>query len=103
MLLLQNACLCPSVDHGFVYFLANAGNKAVDFQIRVKLVEGRQLSGGNVSPTVQVAIANQSKKSKVVKSTNAPSFHETFFFNFNQVPNRLFEEMIDIRVYDSKV
>ena len=71
--------------------------------MRVKLVEGRQLAGGNVSPTVQVAIANQSKKSKVVKSTNAPSFHETFFFNFNKVPNNLFEELIDIRVYDSKV
>lgn len=78
------------------------GNKPVDFQIRVKLVEGRQLAGGNVSPTVQIAIGNQSKKSKVIKSTNAPAFHETFFFNCNKVPNRLFEDLMDIRVYDSK-
>ena len=69
------------------------GSKPMDFQIRVRVVEGRQLSGGvTVAPTASVFIAGVTKKTKVVKATNAPTFNETFFFNFNMEPNKLFDE-----------
>ena len=75
------------------------GLKSVDFQIRVKVVEGRQLTGSvTVAPTTRVVICGQTKKTKVVKASNSPTFNETFFFNFTMEPNKLFDESVIFQV-----
>ncbi|PWA26023.1 hypothetical protein CCH79_00001684 [Gambusia affinis] len=54
------------------------GNKPQDFQIRVRVIEGRQLPGNNIKPVVKM-----------------------FFYNVNMLPSELFDESISLRVYDS--
>lgn len=49
-------------------------------QIRVKLFEGRQLTGGNIHPVVRVSVADQDKESKIKKCTNNPAFNEVSAF-----------------------
>lgn len=77
-------------------------NKPQDFQIRVKIFEGRQLVGGNIHPVVRVSVADQDKESKVKKCTNNPAFNENFSFNFHAAPMDLFEEIVSFEVLDSK-
>ena len=48
------------------------------FQVRVRVIEGRQLAGANISPVVRVTIGNQTRQTKVVKSTNKPFYDEVF-------------------------
>ena len=45
-------------------------------QVRVRIIEGRHLSGGNISPVVYVTVANQSRQTRVKKSTNKPLYDE---------------------------
>ena len=46
------------------------------FQVRVRIIEGRQLAGANISPVVRVTMDNQSRQTKVIKSTNKPFYDE---------------------------
>lgn len=56
-------------------------------QIRIKVFEGRQLSGGNIHPVVRVSVADQDKDTKIKKCTNNPAFNEVsypkFFFGLS--------------------
>ena len=45
-------------------------------QVRIKIIEGRQLSGANINPVVRVMVANNTRQSKVKTSTNKPFFDE---------------------------
>ena len=45
-------------------------------QVRVRIIEGRQLAGANISPVVRVNIDNQTRQTKVIKSTNKPFYDE---------------------------
>ncbi|XP_015759463.1 PREDICTED: dysferlin-like [Acropora digitifera] len=53
-------------------------DKNLDFQVRVRIIEGRQLAGANISPVVRVTIDNQTRQTKVIKSTNRPFYDEVF-------------------------
>ncbi|XP_067835553.1 dysferlin isoform X2 [Heptranchias perlo] len=75
-------------------------NKPQDFQVRVLVVEGRQLPGINIRPVVKVTVAGQTKTTRIRKGNN-PFFDETFFFNFYETPADLFDEPIFIMVYNS--
>uniref|UniRef100_A0A8C2TLC7 Dysferlin n=1 Tax=Coturnix japonica TaxID=93934 RepID=A0A8C2TLC7_COTJA len=63
-------------------------NKAQDFQIRVRVLEARQLPGVNIRPVVKVTAAGQTKRSRIRKG-NSPRFDETFFFNVFESPAEL--------------
>ncbi|XP_064630282.1 myoferlin-like isoform X1 [Lineus longissimus] len=76
--------------------------KPQDFQIRVKVVEARQLQGGNICPVSRVTCYNQTKQTRVKKSTNSPFWNEVFFFNFFASPAELFDELISFQVYNSR-
>uniref|UniRef100_A0A3B4FII8 Dysferlin n=1 Tax=Pundamilia nyererei TaxID=303518 RepID=A0A3B4FII8_9CICH len=67
------------------------------FQIRVRVIEGRQLPGINIKPVVKIAVAGQSKRTRIRKGNN-PVFDETFFLNFFETPSDLFDEPIFITV-----
>ncbi|XP_073239418.1 myoferlin-like [Porites lutea] len=77
-------------------------DKNLDFQVRVRVIEGRQLAGANISPVVRVTIGNQTRQTKVVKSTNKPFYDEVFFFNFQETPKKLFDSLTLFEVFNSK-
>ncbi|XP_030603527.1 myoferlin isoform X2 [Archocentrus centrarchus] len=75
-------------------------NKPQDFQIRVRVVEGRQLPGNNIKPVVKVSVCGQTHRTRIRRGNN-PFFDEMFFYNVNMLPSELFDESISLRVYDS--
>lgn len=77
-------------------------NKKQMFQIRVKVLEARQLQGSNIQPLARVTVCNQTKQTRVKKSTNSPFWNESFFFNFNMSPAELFDELIEFQVFNSR-
>ncbi|KAM3590917.1 uncharacterized protein V6R79_018825 [Siganus canaliculatus] len=76
-------------------------NKPQDIQVRVRVIEARQLPGINIKPVVKVTIAGQTKRTRIRKGNN-PYFDETFFLNFFETPSDLFDEPIFITVCDSR-
>uniref|UniRef100_A0A8C3ACN5 Dysferlin, limb girdle muscular dystrophy 2B (autosomal recessive) n=1 Tax=Cyclopterus lumpus TaxID=8103 RepID=A0A8C3ACN5_CYCLU len=50
-------------------------NKPQDLQVRVRVIEGRQLPGINIQPVVKVTVAGQSKRTRIRKG-NSPFFDE---------------------------
>ncbi|XP_034712906.1 dysferlin isoform X2 [Etheostoma cragini] len=76
-------------------------NKPQDLQVRVRIIEGRQLPGINIKPVVKVTVAGQTKRTRIRKGNN-PVFDETFFLNFFETPSDLFDEPIFITVCDSR-
>ncbi|XP_071507429.1 myoferlin-like [Diadema antillarum] len=75
--------------------------KPTDFQIRVKVWEGRQLHGTNINPVCRVTIQHNTQVTRVKKSTSKPYWDELFFFQFNMSPAELFDEIIQLQVLDS--
>ncbi|XP_031751125.1 dysferlin isoform X4 [Xenopus tropicalis] len=76
-------------------------NKPQDFQVRVRVIEGRQIPGINIKPVVKVTVAGQTKRTRIRKGNN-PYFDETFFFNFFESPSELFDEPVFLTVLDSR-
>ncbi|NXL48812.1 DYSF protein, partial [Podilymbus podiceps] len=70
-------------------------------QIRVRVIEGRQLPGVNIRPVVKVTAGGQTKRTRIRKG-NSPFFDETFFFNVFESPAELFDVPIFIAVVDSR-
>uniref|UniRef100_A0A8C4NPM9 Dysferlin, limb girdle muscular dystrophy 2B (autosomal recessive) n=1 Tax=Dicentrarchus labrax TaxID=13489 RepID=A0A8C4NPM9_DICLA len=50
-------------------------NKPQDIQVRVRVIEGRQLPGINIKPVVKVTVAGQTKRTRIRKGNN-PVFDE---------------------------
>ncbi|KAJ3610380.1 hypothetical protein NHX12_022472 [Muraenolepis orangiensis] len=75
-------------------------NKPQDFQIRIRVMEGRQLPGNNVRPVVKVNVCGETHRTRIRRGNN-PHFDEMFFYNVNMLPSELFDESIVFRVYDS--
>ncbi|XP_047668037.1 myoferlin isoform X1 [Tachysurus fulvidraco] len=75
-------------------------NKPQDFQIRIRIIEGRQFPGNNIKPVVKVSVCGQTHRTRIKRGNN-PFFDEIFFYNVNMLPSELFDENIYIRVYNS--
>ncbi|XP_018616672.1 myoferlin isoform X2 [Scleropages formosus] len=75
-------------------------NKPQDFQIRVRIIEARQLPGNNIKPVVKVNVCGQTHRTRIKRGNN-PFYDEIFFYNVHMLPSELFDEHISIRVYDS--
>ncbi|XP_058637226.1 dysferlin isoform X6 [Onychostoma macrolepis] len=76
-------------------------DKPQDLQVRLRIIEGRQLPGVNIKPVVKVTVGGQTKRTRIKKGNN-PFYDETFFLNFYEKPSDLFDEPIFITVFDSK-
>uniref|UniRef100_A0A4W5PU80 Myoferlin n=1 Tax=Hucho hucho TaxID=62062 RepID=A0A4W5PU80_9TELE len=72
-------------------------NKPQDFQIRVRVIEGRQLPGNNIKPVVKVNVCGQTHRTRIRRGNN-PFFDEMFFFNVNMLPSELLDDYISIRI-----
>ncbi|XP_053306934.1 myoferlin isoform X2 [Spea bombifrons] len=75
-------------------------NKPQDFQIRVRVIEGRQLSGNNIKPVVKVTLAGQTHRTRIRRGNN-PYFDEMFYYNVNMTPLELLDESLTIRAFNS--
>ncbi|CAH1244828.1 DYSF [Branchiostoma lanceolatum] len=73
-----------------------------DFQVRVRLVEGRSLYGENVSPVCKITLAGRTRQSRVCRHQHDPNFNESFFFNFHESPANLLQECLSFTVFDSR-
>ena len=67
-------------------------------QLRVKIVEARQLAGANISPVSRIQCHKQAAQTRIKHSTNSPFWNETFFFSFHLPPAQLFDEPIEFQV-----
>lgn len=47
-------------------------------QIRIRILEGRQLTGGNIHPVVRVTVAGQRRETTVKRSTNKPVYNQVW-------------------------
>ncbi|NXY52497.1 DYSF protein, partial [Callaeas wilsoni] len=70
-------------------------------QIRVRVIEGRQLPGVQIRPVVKVTVAGQTRRTRIRKG-NSPFFDETFFFNVFESPSELFDAPVFLTVVDSR-
>ncbi|NXS03452.1 DYSF protein, partial [Oxylabes madagascariensis] len=66
-------------------------------QIRVRVIEARQLPGIQIRPVVKVTVAGQTRRTRIRKG-NSPFFDETFFFNVFESPSELFDAPIFLTV-----
>jgi hypothetical protein len=67
-------------------------------QLRVKLIEARQLTPSNGNPVCRVRCHKQSQQTRILKNTNTPFWGETLFFNYVASPAELFEQQIFFEV-----
>uniref|UniRef100_A0A8C0VJT0 Myoferlin n=1 Tax=Cyanistes caeruleus TaxID=156563 RepID=A0A8C0VJT0_CYACU len=56
-------------------------NKPQDFQIRVRIIEGRQLPGNNIKPVVKVHVCGQTHRTRIKRGNN-PFFDEVSGHSF---------------------
>nr|DBA15117.1 TPA: hypothetical protein GDO54_004372 [Pyxicephalus adspersus] len=75
-------------------------NKPQDFQIRVRVIEGRQLTGNNIKPVVKVSVCGQTHRTRIKRGNN-PYFDEIFFYNVNMAPSELFDDSVTLRLFNS--
>ncbi|NXC99315.1 MYOF protein, partial [Certhia familiaris] len=66
-------------------------------QIRVRIIEGRQLPGNNIKPVVKVHVCGQTHRTRIKRGNN-PFFDEIFFYNVHVTPLELLDETVSIRV-----
>uniref|UniRef100_A0A665VP25 Myoferlin like n=1 Tax=Echeneis naucrates TaxID=173247 RepID=A0A665VP25_ECHNA len=87
---IQLNCLtaCPAASLSYI------------LQIRVRVIEGRQLPGNNVKPVVKVNACGTTHRTRIRRGNN-PFFDEMFFYNVNMLPSELFDESVSLRVYDA--
>uniref|UniRef100_A0A673AA28 Myoferlin n=1 Tax=Sphaeramia orbicularis TaxID=375764 RepID=A0A673AA28_9TELE len=57
-------------------------NKPQDFQIRVRIIEARQLPGNNIKPVVKVNVCGQTHRTRIKRGNN-PFFDEAIFTYFH--------------------
>lgn len=76
--------------------------KVQDFQIRIRVLEGRQLPGNNIHPVVRVTVADQQRETAVKRSTNRPVYNQTFFYNFHLSEAELFDDLVSFEVLNSR-
>ena len=50
--------------------------KAEDFQVRVKILSGRQLSGNNIKPVVKVKAGKAQAKNTRIRKGSSPVWNE---------------------------
>nr|XP_053653209.1 myoferlin-like [Cherax quadricarinatus] len=71
------------------------------FQIRVRVVEGRQLMGCNINPVCQVSMNGNARQTKAHKGTTTPWFDQIFFFQVEKLPAEVMEDYLEFKVCNS--
>ena len=85
-------CLCASV----------CMHMCEHVQVRVKVIQARQLQGGNIHPVTRVKVLHQTQQTRIQRSTNTPYWNQTFFYNLHISPLELLDGIIKFQVFNSK-
>uniref|UniRef100_A0A8C9W3A4 Dysferlin, limb girdle muscular dystrophy 2B (autosomal recessive) n=1 Tax=Scleropages formosus TaxID=113540 RepID=A0A8C9W3A4_SCLFO len=71
-------------------------NKPQDVQVRVRIIEGRQLPGINIKPVVKVTVAGQTKRTRIRKGNNP------FFDEVKDARHGITSHLLSVSVLNSK-
>ncbi|XP_072409909.1 myoferlin-like [Chiloscyllium punctatum] len=85
---------------GTAKFAQKVSDKPQDFQVRVRIIEGRQLQGANIRPVVKVYVGDTVFRTRIKRGNN-PIFDELFFQNFHKPPSEVFNTLIHLQVLNS--
>lgn len=91
-----------SHQHPKVRVEAREPVKEIDYQIQLRIIEARQLSGMQLDPVCTVSIANQKKHTAVKEQTNTPFWDEFFVFDFKMPAPVLFDKIINFQVFTGR-
>ena len=61
-------------------------------QVRIKVLEGRQLAGANIHPVVKVTLGKESKQTRVKSATNRPHYDEVL--HIDAMKNFFFSKIV---------
>ena len=71
-------------------------------QVRVRVVEARQLMGSDINPVCRVKLQQDdhqdNQQTRIVKGSQAPWFNQLFFFNVECLPDKLMESFLEFKV-----
>lgn len=75
ILMSQRAEVTPEDSHCIAHWRSFGNNTTLCLQIRVRVIEGRQLCGNNIRPVVKVHICGQTHRTRIKRGNN-PFFDE---------------------------
>lgn len=67
-------------------------------QVRIKVVEARQLEGSNVHPVCKLTLFGETKQTRVKRATGSPRWNEVFYYSSNISPAEIVDEMVKFEV-----
>ncbi|XP_068680919.1 otoferlin-like isoform X3 [Montipora foliosa] len=73
-----------------------------DYQIQVRILEGRQFAGTQIDPVCTVNVGNQKKSTTIKEQTNCPFWDEFFVYDFKMPPMVLFDKIINFQVFTGR-
>nr|XP_026691852.1 myoferlin isoform X2 [Ciona intestinalis] len=76
--------------------------KPEDFQIRLKVICGRQLAGSNIKPVVTVKAGKTQTKITRIRKGSAPIWNEMFLFTFKESLKELCDYIFEFTVNNSR-
>uniref|UniRef100_H2Z7I3 C2 domain-containing protein n=1 Tax=Ciona savignyi TaxID=51511 RepID=H2Z7I3_CIOSA len=76
--------------------------KLEDFQIRLKVVCGRQLTGSNIKPVVQVKMGKVKMKITKIRKGSSPVWNELLMYNFHESLKELYDYVVEFTVNNSR-
>ncbi|XP_047135991.1 otoferlin isoform X1 [Hydra vulgaris] len=76
--------------------------KEIDYQVQLRIIEARQLSGMQLDPVCTITIGNQKKHTAVKEQTNTPFWDEFFVFDFKMPAQVLFDKIINFQVFSGR-
>eukprot|EP00043_Microstomoeca_roanoka_P019046 m.208684 g.208684 ORF g.208684 m.208684 type:complete len:2004 (-) comp16932_c1_seq2:1013-7024(-) len=78
--------------------------KKQDFQIRVRIIEARNLqSNKSLKPLCKLTLGERARRTRVHRNTNSPWFNELFYFNVNESPAILMDQALRIEIFNSRM
>eukprot|EP00055_Hartaetosiga_balthica_P009303 m.36689 g.36689 ORF g.36689 m.36689 type:complete len:2178 (-) comp6693_c0_seq1:45-6578(-) len=90
--------------NNFVLKRAGLGSKPQDFQVRVRIIEGRSLYGNkSLKPLVKVTIDKVPRRTRIQRGTNSPWYNEMFFFNIKKSQQELFNTECSMEVFNAQL
>uniref|UniRef100_H2ZAE6 C2 domain-containing protein n=1 Tax=Ciona savignyi TaxID=51511 RepID=H2ZAE6_CIOSA len=73
-----------------------------DFQIRLKVICARQLTGSNIKPVVKVKAGKNQAKITRIRKGSAPIWNELLMFNFNESLKELYDYVFEFALNNSR-
>ncbi|XP_078254560.1 fer-1-like protein 6 [Rhinoraja longicauda] len=78
-------------------------SRSQHYQIAITITEGRQLAGENIDPMVIIEVGDEKKQTTVKEGTNFPFYNEYFVFDYIGPAEILFDRIIKLSVWHSKL